>query len=256
MRNRLLPYLLLLFVWATGTSPLRAAVFKAEHLSGAGDYVVLVHGLDWYRNTMAPAAAWLNQQGYETINVRYPSRKVADPCEAAAWVRQVVREKCRDRKKKIHIVAHSMGALVVRDYLAGGKPSQLGRVVLLAAPNQGTPLADVRWKPLVRIMGPAVAGSCNRRLSLNSGSAVLLPVDYAPGILMGNRSGWLPMFSLFLKGEDDGVVSVESGRLPGMSELRVTSTWHAAMPRHEGTLQEINAFLKTGRFAGLTSKGA
>ena len=226
--------------------PVFAAPFGAEHRDGSGDYVVLVHGLDWFRDTMEPTAEFLNRQGYETINVRYPSRKVAAPAEAAQWVRQVIAEQCRDPRKRIHLVAHSMGALVVREYLAAGKPAHLGRVVLLAAPNHGTPLAEpLQWKPLAKMIAPAVAVSCCPK---SCDPHLPLSADYSPGILMGNRSGWFPFLSPFIKGPDDGVVAVSSGRLDGMSDFRVLSTSHTSMPHDSGALREVLEFLQEGRF--------
>ena len=223
-----------------------AAPFGAERNAGRGDYVVLVHGLDWFRDTLEPTAEFLNQQGYETINVRYPSRKIDDPQQAAAWVRKVISKHCQNRDKKVHLIGHSMGALVVREYLAAGKPARLGRVVFLAAPNQGTPLAEpLKWKPLARIFAPAVAASCcpHRPHEQHPPSA-----DYAPGILMGNRSGWFPYLSPFIKGPDDGVVPVASGRLEGMADFRVLTTSHTGMPGNSQAQQEVLTFLKEGRF--------
>jgi pimeloyl-ACP methyl ester carboxylesterase len=193
-------------------------------------------------------AVYLNRQGYETIKVRYPSRKVADPGEAARWVAEVVREHCQDPQKRIHLVAHSMGALVVREYLAADKPARLGQVVLLAAPNHGTPLADpLQWKPLGKAISPAVAVSC--RPGARDGS---LPdrVDYAPGILMGNRSGWFPFLSPFIKGADDGIVPVASGRLDGMADFRVLRTSHTSIPHNRAALQQVVVFLRSGHFLG------
>ncbi len=223
-----------------------AAPFGVQRLTGAGDYVVLVHGLDWFRDTLEPTAEFLNRQGYETINVRYPSRTIEDPQEAAQWVRQVISEQCQNRTKRVHLVAHSMGALVVREYLAAGKPDRLGRVVLLAAPNQGTPLAEpLKWKPLAKMIAPAVAVSCcpDRPCGMLPDAA-----DYAPGILMGNRPGWFPYLSPFLKGPDDGVVAVESGRLEGMADFRVLTTSHTRMPKNPEAQREVLAFLRAGRF--------
>ncbi len=226
-----------------------AARFQVEHQAGAGDYVVLVHGLDWFRNTLEPTAAYLHAEGYETLNVRYPSHKVANPEAAAQWVRQVVEEQCRDPHKRIHLVGHSMGALVVREYLADGKPERLGRVVLLAAPNQGTPLAEaLRWKPLGRLLSPAAASSCGWPGRGEGSGRRAEGVDYAPGVLMGNQPGWFPFFSIFMKGEDDGVVPVASGRLQGMGEFRVVRTSHTAMPRNREALGEVLRFLRTGQF--------
>ena len=245
----------LVFLWMTAfmlaARPVDAAPFGADHRPGRGDYVVLVHGLDWFRDTLQPTAGYLNGKGFETINVRYPSRKVAATCDAAEWLAQVIAEQCTDPKKKIHIVAHSMGALVVREYLSEQKPSRLGRVVLLAAPNQGTPLADaLRWKPLARMISPAAAACgkkyCQQSDKLNGPGVV----DYAPGVLMGNQSGWFPMLSVFIKGPDDGVVPVSSGRLDGMSDFRIVRTSHTAMPKNREALEDVNRFLRTGRFAG------
>lgn len=247
------PWFLTFLLWLgvlSGT-PLRAAGFQVERQPSAGDYVVLVHGLDWFRDTMQPAADYLHAQGYDTINVRYPTRRISSTAEAAQWVRQVIDTQCLDKGKRIHLVAHSMGALVVRTYLADGKPSRLGRVVLLAAPNQGTPLADaLRWKPLAKIFSPAAADSCGLKGRAEAPTKILPSVDYSPGVLMGNQPGWFPYLSPFLDGPDDGVVPVSSGRLDGMSALRVVKTSHTAMPRNRETLQEVGRFLKTGRFDG------
>ncbi len=241
---RSLPGLLAGLILLIHSAP--AAPFGSERLAGAGDYVVLVHGLDWFRDTLKPTAEFLNRQGYETINVHYPSRKVADPAEAAAWVRQVVAEHCRDRRKQVHLVGHSMGALVVREYLTGARPDRLGRVVFLAAPNQGTPLAEtLKWKPLAKIIAPAVAASCAPR---PPDQALPLVAGYAPGILMGNRPGWFPYLSPFIKGPDDGLVAVESGRLSGMADFRVLATSHTRIPKDSAALHEVAVFLKAGRF--------
>jgi pimeloyl-ACP methyl ester carboxylesterase len=245
-----------LSLWLGLAGSALAAGFQVERQTAKGDYVVLVHGLDWFRDTLQPTADYLHAQGYETINVRYPSRKVAAPAEAAAWVREVIARECQDRKKRIHLVAHSMGALVVREYLSGGKPDRLGRVIFLAAPNQGTPLADaLRWKPLARLVSPAVAASCGvkcqERLTAEAAKSQRpLPasVDYAPGVLMGNQPGWFPYLSPFLKGPDDGVVPVSSGHLDGMAALRVVRASHTGMPRNREALAEISRFLRDGRF--------
>lgn len=64
-----------------------------------------------------------------------------------------------DPGKRIHLVAHSIGALVVREYLARGKPERLGRVVLLAAPNQGSPIAEPLMKNMVAPHGGPMLSS-------------------------------------------------------------------------------------------------
>lgn len=240
----ILAALLLIFLRPANS---RAAAFAVEESVGTGDYVVLVHGVDWFRDTLKPTADFLNREGYCTINVRYPSRKITCTEEAVNWVEKVVTERCTDPTRKIHLVAHSMGTAVVREYLASHRPARLGRVVLLAAPNRGTPLASpLRWRPLGRMICPAAAtlGCGKKGVPLAEPAAV----DFAPGVLMGNRPGWMPFFSPFLPGADDGVVPVSSGTIPGMAELRVLPTSHTAMPRNAEVLSETLSFLRTGRF--------
>lgn len=244
---RLAPFFAALLLFLACPAHSGAAGFTVEESVGAGDYVVLVHGVDWFRDTLKPTADFLNREGYCTINVRYPSRKITCTEEAVDWVDKVVTERCTDPARKIHLIGHSMGTAVVREYLTERRPARLGRVVLLAAPNRGTPLASpLRWKPLGKMICPAAAAlGCGKK-----GAPLAEPaaVDFAPGVLMGNRPGWLPFFSPFLPGADDGVVPVSSGALPGMAELRVLPTSHTAMPRNGEVLSETLSFLRTGRF--------
>lgn len=225
-----------------------AAPYGVEELRGIGDYVILVHGLDWFRDTLKPTAAFLHQQGYSTINVRYPSRKVTGTAEAADWVTKVVAEHCTDPTKRIHVVAHSMGTVVVREFLAKHRPSNLGQVVLIAAPNRGTPLATpLRWKPLGKMICPAAAelGCGKKGAPLTEPSAV----NFSPGILMGNKPGWFPYLSPFLPGPDDGVVPVSSGKIDGMADLRIIRASHTGLPHNAAALSETVYFLRTGHFS-------
>ena len=55
---------------------------------------------------------------------------------------------------RFHIVAHSMGAIVTRAALNRSRFPNLGRIVLLAPPNSGSPMARVASSVLGRLVTP------------------------------------------------------------------------------------------------------
>jgi hypothetical protein len=113
-----------------------------------GELVVLVHGFGGKRLWLAPLTARLRAARFRVEPWRYPSVLRSIPRHA---------EQLRERlagplsgERRLHIVAHSMGSIVVRAALAMGPIPNLGRVVFLAPPNRGSPVARVAG----RFLGP------------------------------------------------------------------------------------------------------
>ncbi|MGI8602544.1 MAG: esterase/lipase family protein [Verrucomicrobiales bacterium] len=225
-----------------------AAITKTDFVchEGNGPYLVLVHGLSWFRDSNKIATDFFCKAGYHVIAVQYDSRKIADASDAVAVLRRVVAQTCVDRTRLINFLGHSLGAIVIRQYLAETPPPRLGRVVLMGCPNQGTALANAlpRLPALKRVFGGAAA-----QLGTHEGSLpnTLGPAPYRPGIIMGGRS-MFPFLSPFVPGRDDGVVGVESGRLKGMGDFLVLPTTHTYLPRCEVAIVEADSFFKTGKF--------
>ncbi len=220
------------------------------HASGSsilrdGDYVVLLHGLGRTSRCMQPLAEALDAEGYRVVNVGYPSRKY--PIEKLAEiVGQEIERECTDKNSNIHFVTHSLGGIVVRRLLGTSPMENLGRVVMLSPPNQGSEVVDVLRKlPFFSlIMGPACV-----QLGTDPGSVPrsLGPVQFDLGVITGNKS-FNPLFSHFIPGVDDGEVSVERARVDGMKDFLVVPRTHAFIMRADEVIKQSIYFLRKGHF--------
>jgi triacylglycerol lipase len=147
---------------------------------------------------------------------------------------------------RIHFVTHSMGGIVLRAYLALQTPPEMGRVVMLSPPNQGSELVDClcRFGWFRLFFGPA---GCQLGTGAEALPARLGPAVFPLGILTGNR----PAIGLsrFFPGPNDGKVSVERAQLPGMADFLVLPCGHSLIMRHRLVQEQVVCFLATGRFS-------
>ena len=208
--------------------------------------VVLVHGLGRSRTSMMVLAQRLEWAGYGVVTVGYKSLRTAFP-DQVATVRSVVERCCRE-SPRIHFVGHSLGGLVIRGYLAESRPERLGRVVLLAPPNQGSLFVD--WLEEVPA-ATEVLGPVGSELGTDSTDipATLPPPDYEMGIIAGNRA-IQPIGHLAIPGPDDGIVSVEQTRVEGVPMI-VLPRSHAFIMSSRYTAEAVIRFLRTGEFGDI-----
>jgi hypothetical protein len=127
------------------------------------------------------------------------------------------------------------------------RPPNLGRVVLLGPPNQGSEVADLlkdRWA-YKRFFGPAgqqlVTG-------LETADELLGRIDYDLGIIAGSRS-IDPICSWIIGIPNDGRVSIESTKVADMKDHVVIPASHPFLPINRQARRLILTFLQHGGFA-------
>lgn len=223
-----------------------ATIAMTSPAFSAPEAVILLHGLCRSSHSLAKMECALTREGFSVLNVSYPSRTASIQQLADDAIGNAVADCQRKGATRIHFVTHSLGGILVRSYLVRHSVPSLGRVVMLAPPNQGSEVVDklgslflFQW-----INGPA-----GNELGTDTHSTPnrLGPATYPVGVIAGDRSlNWIN--SLLIPGRDDGKVSVERTRLAGMSDHLVIHTTHPFIMRNRETIRQTIQFLRTGAF--------
>lgn len=215
-------------------------------LDAATAGVVLLHAIARTSRSLKKLEGALRQSGFATLSLGYASRK--KPLEALAEdIHPAIAAFEDSCDGPIHFVAHSMGGLLTRLYVARHRPARLARVVMLGTPNGGSEVADLLkgfW--LYR----AIYGPAGVQLSIEPDGVIasLPPPDYAVGIIAGCRTVDPFASTFILPRPNDGRVSVESSKVANMADHVTVTASHTGLINHPVAIAQTLAFLRDGRF--------
>ena len=213
---------------------------------GAREGVLLLHGIARRAASLRPLERRLAAAGYATLNLDYPARRL-DLAGIAARIAPAVAA-FAGGLDRLHCVTHSMGGLVVRVLIARHRPANLGRVVMLGPPNEGSEVADALHRLWLyrRVFGPAGGQLVTVRDEALRG--LLGTVDYPLGVVAGSRSLYPLASRLWLREANDGRVTVARTRVAGMADHLVLPTAHPTMMWDARVGAATLRFLAQGRF--------
>jgi pimeloyl-ACP methyl ester carboxylesterase len=213
--------------------------------------VVYVHGL-WLRGQEGTLlrrrlAALLDAQ---VASFSYPS-VTGTVAENARALRRYL---TKIRAERLHLVAHSLGGLVVlRMFEEAGAAADAerlvlppGRIVLMGSPVRGSHAA----RRLVRL--PLGVGA--KLLGRTAGEVLITPRERRwngareLGVIAGDLAVGAGRLLGPMPGPNDGTVLVRETDLPGATEQLRLRVSHSGLPFSAAVARQVAAFLREGRF--------
>ena len=213
----------------------------------ANECVILLHGLARTASSMNKMEQRLLKEDYKVVNVDYPSREYEIEELSTLAIEKGLEGFKTYKPTKIHFVAHSLGGILVRQYLTKNKIEKLGRTVMLGPPNSGSEAVDkLKNVPGYKfINGPAgmQLGTGVQSIPQSLGEA-----DFEVGIIAGTRSINL-LLSMLIPSTDDGKVSIESAHLKNEKDFIDVPVSHPFLMKDNQVIENVVRFIKYGKFA-------
>ena len=205
--------------------------------------VLLLHGMGRSTFLFRDMQRDLRAAGYEAVAVSYPSltRDIAghaDQIEALLSGAEDV--------NRVSFVTHSLGGLVVRDLLIREdlwrNGPELGRIVMLAPPNQGSELAEaLEALPLYHWIGGPSAGE------IAAGPPFALPPEDVEIAVIAGGTADGRGFNPLLSDNNDGIVTVAETDLRGARDHLTVKAIHTVIAAAPETIAATLNFLENGR---------
>ncbi|MCY2956741.1 MAG: alpha/beta hydrolase [Planctomycetota bacterium] len=225
--------------------PISSEVDLLQRPDAKHTLVVLQHGLWRSSWSMWRLERALLAAGYSVLNPCYPSTNGTLSAHALR-LRDAIEAQIAAHGEYQHVafVGHSMGGLVIEEYLRLASARTPFRCIYIATPHRGAVLCDLRknWWPYPFFMGTEAA------MQISPGD----PFHQQP-ILFADCSGTIigdiGEGSESIKGHDDGTVGTGEAALAGAVDSVTLPFGHTAISEREAMLTQVLHFLREGKFS-------
>ncbi len=233
--------------WVNAGAPEIEATLRLP-ADGRRRVVILQHGFWRSPLAMLRIERTLTAHGYEVHNLGYPSTTARIQDHAARLRDGIEAVFARGPVDELSFVGHSMGGLVIQEYLRDPAAHQPVACVYIATPHRGAMLADLRkhWFLFRLAMGSESA------LQLGPGDAFHsqpIPMPGRVGTIVGDLGDGNPS----IPGHDDGTVAVAEATLAGANDSVTLPFGHTQIVYHPTTARLVVTFLRQGAFAPVGS---
>lgn len=205
------------------------------------EHVVVVHGL-WMHGMVMAWMAWrIEHNGYTVHCYTYPTVRLSlaeNASRLAAYCQSL-------GVRRLHLVGHSLGGLLIARMLDGPHQLDIGRVVFMGSPYTGS-FAARRFSSVS--MGRAAVGASIAEWLGGARPASL--ARYEVGAIAGDLGVGLGVVMVpDLPRPHDGTVSVAETEVPGARDHIVLPVSHTGMVISMRVVRQVCEFLRRGKFA-------
>jgi len=214
-------------------------VWIAGYHAAMAETVVFVHGIYMVGLELTLLRQRVGRAGFATRQFSYRSltRELGANARALSLYLQAL------PTERLHLVAHSLGGLVVLRMFQEGPRLPPGRVVFMGSPVRGSRFA--------RYLGELGLG-----WSLGKSGPGTLAAEHAPrwtearelGVIAGTHEFRINPLNPKLPSPHDGIVTVEETRIEGAKESVTIHSNHTGMLFTRVLAGQVESFLKRGEF--------
>ena len=216
--------------------------------------VILLHGLHHAPFIMRPLARRLQEHGLVTHQYGYRSLRDGITINSArlnTWL-----EKYHRPDQPIDLVGHSLGGLIIRDFIAHYPKWKIGRCVTLGTPHLGSVCADYVWR-----LAPVIVGQSY--IDALDGTVAPLPKHISLGVIAGNQPFGLGQLVLYYHNRKlrqqnnplldeylihDGTVYLKETKLESAADHLLLPVSHTGMLTNATVAEQTAYFLANGQF--------